>query len=481
MRAFLTLILGLGLALAAPASARDAGQQRLGDSQHPAVVDEFGRFDDPDLQSYVDGVARRIIAVTPEAAEPWTLTILDTPVVNAFALPGGYVYVTRGLLALANDEAELAGVLAHEIAHITLGHGERRNDRGVKAGVGLVLGTVVGGLLGGKDGARDVLRHGSRLMMGYMANYSREQEYRADAEGVRLLAGAGYDPAAQADFLAGLAAMTGLQADLAGREYNPGTVEFFDSHPATADRIDRARDLAAETGSAATRRNEEAYLSAIDGLIFGDSRAQGFVRGSRFLHPDLMFAFQVPPGFTILNANRAVTARGPGGSLMVLEGATAWPGALDRFITDEWLPAIARDTRTSGLARLQTTDINGLPAATARVTIETADGPRRAVLAAIRMGDRVYRLTGLAPPGDRDRLRALAEAMQSFRPLSPSEAAALHPWRIRQHRVRPGDSLNLLSATMPMEQGQDRWFRVLNGYAEGQDPQPGDRVKLVAE
>ncbi len=477
------LLIAAHIAVVTPAAAapRTEAEERTGAAQHPRVLAEFGSYDDPALVDYVTSVARRITAVTDQAAAKWTVTILDTPVVNAFALPGGYLYVTRGLLALANDEAELAGVLGHEIAHVTLGHGMKRNDRGAKAGIGLVVGAVLGRVLGGKDTARDVLREGGKLVMGYMAGYSRDQEFAADREAVRLLSRAGFDPYAQADFLESLAAQARLQALLAGKEYNPNTVEFFDSHPATAERVRQAITEAKAQGTPVgdAPRGEERYMAAIEGLVFGDSRVQGFVRGRHFLHPELGFAYEVPDGFTILNSNRQVTARGPRDSRMILDGAGSFDGPLTRFVTEKWEPAIRREYEAGPLNGLEATSINGLEAATGRIRIDIAGKPHTVIFAAIRIRDRIFRLFGIAGADDRETLRGLSRALTSFRPLTPSEAAKMQPFRLRGYTVREGDTVPFLAAGLPFVRARDEWFRTLNGYGEDEPPQPGDRVKLV--
>ena len=171
-------------------------------AQHPQVLLQFGgAYDDPELQAYVTRTGRQLVAVSELPKEEFTFTVLDSDVINAFALPGGYVYITRGLLALADDEAELAGVMAHEIGHVTARHSAQRYSRGALAQGGVAIGTILAGVLGGGAAAQLAQQAGGAGAQAYLAGYSRDQEFQADELGVRYLARGGYDPAAMSSFL----------------------------------------------------------------------------------------------------------------------------------------------------------------------------------------------------------------------------------------------------------------------------------------
>ena len=177
-------------------------ERQTGKAQHPQVLMQFGgAYDDPELQAYVTRTGRELVAVSELPKEEFTFTVLDSDVINAFALPGGYVYITRGLLALADDEAELAGVMAHEIGHVTARHSAQRYSRGVLAQGGVAIGTILAGVLGGGAGAQLAQQAGGASAQAYLAGYSRDQEFQADDLGVRYLARAGYDPTAMSGFL----------------------------------------------------------------------------------------------------------------------------------------------------------------------------------------------------------------------------------------------------------------------------------------
>ncbi|TVQ59483.1 MAG: peptidase [Rhodobacteraceae bacterium] len=465
---------------------RPAAEQRAGDRSHEQLVAQFGGAYRGPVAAYVNELGRRLAAVSEQPQGPWTFTVLDNPTVNAFALPGGYVYVTRGLIALANDEAELAGVIGHEIGHVTAGHGAQRQTRSTIAQIG-VLAAVIGAAAAGLDGpALDAVgQMGSAVGAGVIASYSRAQEFEADLLGVRYLSRAGLDPFAQADFLESMKAQTALSTRLAGGAYDPTRVDFFASHPATADRAReavRAARLEAGARPGEGARNRDRFLSAIDGMTFGDSRAHGFVRGRRFVHPELRFAFSAPEGFTIMNASTQVAARGPRDAALVFDGGTDPGGPLDAYVARVWAAGISRQARTGPLQGLERTRIGGMEAATAFLPIDTGRGVRIAQLTAIRTGDgRVYRFLGLSNRDDAAMRAALDRAARGFERLSAAEAARLQPWRIRVVTVRPGETAESLAARTPFDRARVERFRVMNGLAPGAQPRPGDRVKLVVE
>jgi predicted Zn-dependent protease len=461
------------------AASRSATEQRAGDQAHPDILRQFGGPYAGRAADYVRDLGRRIAANTEQPQGPWTFTLLDSPVVNAFALPGGYVYVTRGLVALAGDEAELAGVIGHEIGHVTAAHSVQRNERATMAQIGVLAAVIGAAALGVEGSALDALGQGAgAVAQGAVASYSRAQEIEADRLGVAYLARSGYDPGAQADFLRAMQAQDQLSARLAGGAYDPNRVDFFATHPATAERVAAAQAAAGPNGGNGPR-NRDAFLNAIDGMTYGDSAEQGFVRGGRFIHPALRFAFDAPPGYEIVNSAAQVTMRGPSGASVTFDGARDPGGSMVDYVSRAWAGGLARQTRTGQLQDLRSFRVNGLEAASAVLPVQTNRGVAAAHLTAIRAGGgRVYRFLGLGPGGEIGRM---AQAGLSFRSLSAAEAAAAKPWRIRIVTVRPGDTVTSLAARTPFDKAREERFRVLNGLAPGQQPRPGDRVKLVVE
>lgn len=462
---------------------RGSAEQRLGDENHAAMVEKFGGiYEDAELSAHVSEIGGRLAAVSEQPRERWTFTVLDSPTVNAFALPGGYVYVTRGLVALANSEAELAGVIGHEIGHVTAGHSVDRQTRGAVT-TGLLLGAQILGAIAGVDSG--LMQAGSAVGQiaagGILADYSRADELAADNLGVRYLARAGYDPYAQADFLESMSASAALDARLSGKAYNPNATQFLATHPATGDRTRQAIEVARNSGEpipVGAQRHRDRLLKVIDGVTWGDSPGQGFVRGRSFSHPLLGFSYSSPEGFTITNSAAAVTAVGPKDARFLLDAAPNPAGPLDAYIARTWIPQIAREFPVGRPDRIKSRTINGLEAASTVLPVELGGRRFDALLVAIRHAGRLYRLSGLAPRGSGflDEMEAAAE---TFRPLSPGEAAALTPTRIHIVTVRPGDTIAALSSQMNVGEFHEDRFRVLNALAPNDIVEPGQQVKIV--
>ncbi|MBK0401108.1 M48 family metalloprotease [Limibaculum sp. M0105] len=461
---------------------RSASEQRDGDSNHSKIVAQYGgEYRNAQVTSYVERVGRRVAAVSEQPNERWTFTVLDTPVVNAFATPGGYVYVTRGLLALAENEAQLAGVIGHEIGHVTAGHGGERQDRSTIAGLGLLLGAIGLSVMGADPAlTRGALELGQVAAGGIVASYSRQDELEADHLGIRYLARAGYDPYAQAEFLDNLAASSALDARAAGKSYDANQVDFFASHPATGPRTRQAVDTARAEGaiSGEGELGTDRYLAAINGMTYGQSPEQGIVEGTSFSHPVLGFAFDVPAGYRITNTPSAVVASGSGNTRIVFDGANDPGGALDNYIARQWAPQIAREVRTGQLQGLRQITINGLPAAQAVLPVQLQNGTYNALLVAVRLDGKLYRFTGLAPRGS-NALDAMARSAQTFRRLSDAERRAIKARRIEIVTVGAGDTAESLGRRMAVDALPVERFRVLNGLSSGAQPARGEEVKLV--
>lgn len=462
-------------ALTAPAPARaglldnvlSGDEAALGAQEHPKILAQFGgAVKDARLQGYVDQLGRKLASTTARAREPWTFTVLDSDVVNAFAVPGGYVYVTRGLLALAKDEAEVAGVLAHEIGHVTARHSAQRQTRQtiagiLAAGVGLVFGDDTLAQLAGLGGTAVV------------ASYSREQELEADQLGVETLRRAGYDPFAMATFLETLRRDSQYDGLRSGNK-GAGGFDFFASHPATEERVRRAADLARAIPQGGARPRDP-YLAAVDGMIYGDSPENGYVRGRVFAHPQLGIVFTVPKGYSLLNGADQVVANGQNGAAMAFDGGSA-AGVSDpaSFLTGVW-------GKGATLSNLQRITIGGMPAATA-TTHGEADGESADIrLVAIRMPDgRMYRFTFLAPTGNMDRFDTDFQATaNSFHRLTAQEAARYRPRRVQVATVQPGDSVDGFVRRMPQEPYAEELFRIINDLPPGMPLEPGQRVKVI--
>ena len=462
------------------APTRTSAEQRAGAEAQQEILARFGgAYENQRVQSYVRDIGRRIAAVSEQPGAPWSFTVLDSPEINAFATPGGYVYVTRGMVALAEDEAELASVIAHEIAHVTARHNRGRQERASTAGLGLLIGQIGLAALGADPNLTGLVTQvGQAAAGGYLASYSRQDEMEADVLGVRYMSQAGYDPSAAADMLQALDAFSELRARIKGQEYDPNRVSFLSSHPAPGQRAQQALQLARNAG-AGGERGDARHLSAIDGIAWGDAPEQGFVRGRTFVHPVLRFAYDVPAGFTITNSAAAVLAEGPGGARFVLDGGGDYRGPLTDYIQRQWIPAIARSTRIGQVQRLEPIRINGLEAARAVLPAQIGNRAFDSLLVAVRLNGRVYRLTGLSPSGA-GMLDEMMRAAQSFRQLSAAEAAQYDARRIQIVTVGAGQSVQSLGQQMRVEALPVDHFIVLNGIRrQGGTLTPGERVKLV--
>lgn len=450
-----------------------AGKEaRVGAREHPKIVAQFGGvYNDPQIGAYVASIGGRLVAHSELAGRSFTFTVLDSAEVNAFALPGGYVYVTRGLLVLANSEAELAGVLAHEIGHVTARHTARRYSRGVMTGIGSA---ILGAVLGSSEIA-DLARQTSKL---YLASYSRKQEYEADLLGVRYLGRTGYDPFAEGDFLATLNRYSQLEARLSGRRRS-GAKNFLASHPGTAKRVKKA--IAAAGGSAVKPfdrpRNRDRYLAAIDGMVYGENPANGYIQGQTYIHPRLGFRFAVPAGYKLINGDDAVIARGPGETYYVFDTVTV-AGSLSmlNYVAGSW-------GGKAGIRRVTGFRVNGYETASG-VIATSKDGRAFSIFyTAIRFRDgAVYRFRLLTPTALVDReIVGMKDTVLSFRGLSDGERRRVPRRRIALISARPGDTVGRLAAAMPFADYRRERFEVLNALSPGQRLTGGQRLKTVID
>jgi predicted Zn-dependent protease len=445
-----------------------ADEVKVGASEDPKVRQQFGgAYDDAALAGYVAEVGNRLARVSDNPELDYRFTVLNAPEVNAFALPGGYVYITRGLLALAGSEAELAGVLAHEIGHVTARHSAERYSRAVVAQIG----SGIFGALIGERAVANLLNVGAGL---YLQSYSRDQEFEADTLGVRYLTRAGYDPAAMAGFLHKLRAHSLLERDLSNSGGNPDEFNLMATHPRTIDRVERAREAAAEVAEANPRIGRDDYLARLDGMLYGEDPGQGLSRGQTFAHPGLGFAFDVPARFRIVNQPAQVAALGPDNVRIAFDGADGrGAGAMTSYLTGQWAQSIE-------LAGVEPITVNGMEAATGwfRFAREGTEYDLRVV--AYRFSpEQIYRFMFLAPASvAADHGAALRRTTYSFRRLSPDEARSFRPHRLRVTPPAEGDTVTTLASRMPEGPLQERRFRVLNGIEDGA-PLPGGLVKLV--
>lgn len=444
-------------------------EKKIGREQHPQLVQQFGgEFDEPKVTTYVKDIGQTLARRSEMPGLDWEFTVIDSPIVNAFALPGGYIHVTRRLVGLAENEAELAGVLGHEIGHVTARHSAERYGGSVLANVA----GIASAIFLGRQAADAV----STLSTVALRSYSRSQELEADKLGVRYLRQHGYDPRAMATFLETLQADSRLQAVIQGLpEGAADEFNILQTHPRTSERVDEAIDAAG--GRADGELGRDRYLAHLDGMRFGGSREQGFVRKTKFLHPELGFAFEVPDGFRLMNRPNQVAAVGPDDARIIFTAARSErrldPGT---YLTDVW----AKNARLRAFERIE---VNGRPAAVGLTRARTRGGQRDVRLVAVRWdARRFYRFMFVTPPGQTSRFAtAFRRTTHSLRALDADEAAGLQPLRLEIHTVQPGETVADLAARMPFSDFRERRFRVLNALDDGDTLTAGDKVKLVVE
>jgi predicted Zn-dependent protease len=468
----LALLLATGLAAAPPASAQRQNPLAAFPQEVQAAVTEFGGlYQDPELQRYVESIGKLLVSTTEKPNDPFTFGLLDSDIVNAFSLPGGYVFITRGLLALANNEAELASVIGHEIGHVTANHSSRRETRGVIA----QLGAGLLGVLLGNPNIANVAGMGAQL---YLQKYSRDQEFEADQRGIGYMARAGYDTRAAPAFLGDLEAWEELQAKVSGHPMGDAAYSMMADHPRTADRVERARELAVGRQVKDPMTEPAIYLRKIDGVIFGDNPKQGIVKDRFFIHPALRFAFEVPQGFHITNTPSQVHAEGPGGAAIVFDQSPRpFSGDPVDYLTRAW----ASSLRLSSVERI---DVNGIPGATGATRAQTKDGQVADLrLVALRFDANTYfRFLFVSPPNVTAQLSdAFRRTTYSFRRLSEKDVDGIRPMRIKEVTVGPGDTVDTLANRMPFDRLRRERFLVLNGLPPDATLHPGELVKTIVE
>ncbi len=463
---------GLALPGSGPAAGEAISQQerQQGAQAHAQLLEQFGDVYSGRQSEYVVNVGRRISIQSglSNAQNDFTISLLNSPVNNAFALPGGYVYITRNLVGLMNSEAELASVMGHEVGHVAARHSSQRSSRNT---IGQILAVGLGLL----TGSGDIANLAGQAAQLYTLRYSRQQEYQADELGISYLSSAGYDPFAAADMLSSLAAQTSLDASASGNARS--LPEWASTHPDPAARVARARAEATARGAVpgAGRTDRDAFLNAIDGMLYDDDPSQGIVDGNTFRHPELRLQFAVPQGYTMQNGSSAVVVTGSDGQAQFGGGESS--GALATYV-DGVFRALAGSGQSIDYGTVRNAQINGLPVgqATARVT-SGSNQVDVTVTAYDFGGNRKYHFMTVTRAGQG--VGPFHSMLNSVSRLSSAEAAAIRPRVIDVVTVRAGDTISGLASRMAYRDNQEERFRVLNALGSGNALRAGQRVKLV--
>ncbi len=444
-------------------------ETQVGASEHEKIVKQFGLYKNSKLQSYVTEIGKRVSVNTERADVQYKFFVLDSPIVNAFALPGGYVYISRGLMALSNSEAELAGVLAHEIGHVTARHSAERYSHGVVTSLGAaVIAAAVD-----STGVSQALGLGSNL---YMSSYSRSQENEADSLGIRYLSKGGYEPKAMSSFLNAMQNQSAVDSKAKGEK--SGGANYFSTHPATADRVAKTRNESAQY-KAGGDWDRDKYLKMIDGMTYGDSAEQGFAKGQTFYHPQMKFAFTAPNGFEIVNQPSQVIAVSKASGAAMIFDMSASQGAPNpaSYISNVWMKG------KSGIGSVENTTVNGMPAASVAFPGEV-NGKKATirVMAVQWAADRYARFQIAIPNGSNANLvNSLKTASYSLRKLSNSEVQKLKPNTVRVIAAKSGESVSGLARRSAFSNLQEERFRVLNGLGQNDQLQAGRLYKVIVD
>jgi predicted Zn-dependent protease len=441
----------------------------IGQETDGQVAQEMGLYDDPDLQAYVAQIGQRLAAASERPHLPWKFTVVDSPAINAFAVPGGYIYLTRGIMPFLQDEAELAGVLGHEIGHVTARHSAQQYSRATGAQLGLVLGSIF---------VPAVRQFGGLAEAGLgvlFLKYGRDDELQADALGVRYAAKTGWNPEGVAGMLQTL--------DRIGEENEDrrGVPSWLATHPAPADRVEKVQAAVKEVRAEApgnTRAADPAdYQRRIDGIIYGDNPAQGVVRGREFLHASLRFAMEFPEKWQVVNGPTQVVGKHPNADVYLLLQLVEKPAGRNiqqialNSMEQAGFVAVAGDT----------TRINDLDAfvGTYDGTIEEL-GRVRVRAAHIVHGRNVFVWAGLSPVQQFSRAeRDFTASIRSFRPLTAAQAEAIRANRIDLYTAREGDTWQSIAERQGKGVIEPGTLAIMNGASSREQPRPGQRLKIV--
>ncbi len=447
---------GAGQAVPAGTSPEDAV---IGRRENPAILNNYGGiYSSRRAEIMLAQVVSRLLVAARQPETSFKITILNSPEVNAFALPGGYIYVTRGILALANDTSEIAAVLAHEIAHVTLRHARARTNR---VATSQLVDRVIEGLFGtNADNDQGVSR--SRVSL---AAFSQAQELSADSEGVKIAARAGFDSTAAARFLGAMSRFSSFRSG----EEDQGD-DFLATHPSAPDRIQRALETAQSiNGPEVVQNDRDGYLLAIRGLAFGDSPEQGAIVGAQFIHPQLKFTFSVPARYTLQNSRDAVVGVAGDGEAVRFDSASV-PADMDlqEYLKSGWIAGLQPET-------VRAESYNGVEMASG--SAKTDDWVFR--VTALRFEGEVYRFIFASRNQTEAFSSAALQTIKSFRASNGNDLGKIREVKVDLVRARAGDNADALAARMRMLPDGETLFFLINNLFAGDDVQAGQFYKIV--
>jgi predicted Zn-dependent protease len=430
---------------------------RQADSQ---VVVSIGLYPDPSLQSYVQGLGQKLAATSERPKLPWTFRVVDDPAVNAFAIPGGFVYVTRGILAHMTNEAELATVMGHEIGHVTARHTAHQMSREQLAGLGLAIGSIASSQIAKYAGVA------SQALGVLFLKFSRDNENQADELGVRYSSRANYDSRQMIEVMKVLDKITAQSGSR--------LPEWLATHPNPGNRIEHINAVIAQTKADLTGAvvNRDGFERRLDGMIFGMNPREGFFRGSEFFHPDLRFRITFPNGWQTFNAKSAVAAQSPQQDaiieLTLAQGSNADQAARS-FLSTQGVQA----------GTLTRANINGLPASQAPFAASTQSGTLRGTAVFVEYGNNVFQLLAYAPEASWPARQSEAQrAVSSFGPLNDPAILSVQPQHVSLITLDRRTTIAELARQRPAPVSV-AMLALINQVDENTPLEPGRIVKWV--
>jgi predicted Zn-dependent protease len=443
----------------------------MGKEADPQIVAQFGLYENPELQRFIQNKGEQMAAVSHRNELNYEFKILDSPVINAFAVPGGYVYFTRGIMAHFNNEAQFAGVLGHEIGHITARHSAQQQT---KATLGQVA--LIGAMIASPEFAQfgNTAAQGLQLLF---LKYGRDDERQSDELGVEYSSKIGYDATEMADFFLTLQ----RQQEGTGAEEIPG---FLSTHPNPGERYETVHELAAKWKKKLVLTNAEvnrnSYLKMIDGMIYGEDPKQGFVENSIFYHPELKFQFPIPPNWQHQNSPQAFQMAAPDGKAMMM--LTLAQGSSLQEAAQQTL-------QQYGLQMVESKQVtvNGLPAIAMIADQPAQEGQQqgqtiRTLIYLIQYGGNIYSMIGVSSANDfNNYLQLFSNTMQAFKPLNDPDKLNRQPERIQVRTVQQAGTFLQVLTNFQVPKDRMEELAILNGLELTDRVEQGTMIKVIGQ
>ncbi|MGD2245754.1 MAG: M48 family metalloprotease [Candidatus Aminicenantes bacterium] len=440
----------------------EQGEIALGEKTDKQVRAQFGVYNDPALTAYVERIGKKLIPYTHRPHLPYHFAVLDTPVINAFAVPGGYIYVTRGILAMMNSEAELAAVLSHELGHVNARHSVRKMSQMILVQLGLAVGTALSKEFAKYSGLAGI---GIQLLF---LKFSRDDERQADQLGVEYSRSGGYNPGPMVNFFHSLQAL----GDLSGGHSLPG---FLSTHPLNSERIQNTKAMLRE-GDSLLRFGRTPYFNTINNMVYGDDPRQGFVEGDTFHHPQMRFSFSFPQGWKIQNNPSNVTVVSKDGNAAVVLLAEQSGDPIRDFARKK-----AASFEGHTLLDEKNLTINGMASYLQYIDVPQQESENlRVLLSCIRKGPYIYSFASMSTASNYSKYESVfGTIIGSFRELTNRNYLNRQPKRIRLIKANGRQTLQTLFQRAGMK--RDLWpkFAIMNGFKLNQRPESGRLIKII--